>query len=88
LSLASSCNTRKSTVAAYTVRFLPVWNPVMEGKITICTLSTVLTNFIHIIFKPGPILIIKTKSKIWIRAKTIIITHNCQTYTWPNHYDG
>jgi hypothetical protein len=58
------------TVAAYTVRFLPVWNPVIEGMITISTLSTVLTNFIHIIFKP----IIKTKSKLWTRTKTIIMT--------------
>ena len=62
-SIASSCSTRKSTVA-YTVRFLPVWNPVMEGMITICTLSTVLTKFIHSIFKPGPnVVIIKNKVK-------------------------
>ena len=59
LSLASSCSTRKHTVAPYTVRFLPVWNPVVEGMITICTLPTGLTNFIHSIFKPGPNVIIK-----------------------------
>jgi len=52
--LASACSTRKSTVAAYTVRSLPVWNLVMQGLIPICTLSTVLTKFIHSIFKPGP----------------------------------
>jgi len=52
----------------------------MEGMITICTLPTVLTNFIHSIFKPGPNVIIKNKVKI-------IITHNCQTYTWLHHYD-
>jgi len=64
LSLASSCSTRNSTVAAYTVRFLPVWNPVMEGMFTICTLTTVITKFIHSIFKPGPNEIIKNKVKI------------------------
>jgi len=26
-----------STAAAYTVRFLPVWNPMIEVTITICT---------------------------------------------------
>ena len=40
-----------STVAACTVRFLSDWNSVMEGMITICTLPTVLTKFIHSIFK-------------------------------------
>jgi len=64
LSLASTCSTRKSTVAAYTVRFLPVWNTVIEGMITTCTLPAVLTNFIHSIFKPGPNVIIKNKVKI------------------------
>ena len=54
LSIASACSTRRSTLTAYTVRFLPVWNPVMEGMITINTLSTVLTIFTHSIFKPGP----------------------------------
>ena len=49
--------------AAYTVRFLPVWNPVMEGMITICTLPTVLTQIIHSIFKPGPNVIIIKKVK-------------------------
>jgi hypothetical protein len=50
--------------AVYTVRFLPFWNPVMEGMITTYTLSTVLTNFIHSIFKPGPNVIIRSKVKI------------------------
>jgi len=40
-----------TTVAACTVRFFPDWNCVMEGMITICTLPTVLTKFIHSIFK-------------------------------------
>jgi hypothetical protein len=43
----------RSIFVAYTVRFLPVWNPVMEGIITICTLPTVHTKFIHMIFKYG-----------------------------------
>jgi hypothetical protein len=64
LSIASACSTRKSTVAAYIVRFLPVWNPVMEGTITISTLPTVLTQFIYSIFKPGPNVFIKNKVKI------------------------
>jgi len=58
-----------STVAAYTVRFLPVWNPVMEGMITICTLPTVLTKLINSIFKPGPYVIIRNKFKIMDNAK-------------------
>ena len=58
-----------STVAAYTVRFLPVCNPVMEGMITICTLPTVLTKFIHSIFKPGPNVITKNKVKIMNNAQ-------------------
>jgi len=49
---------KKSTVAAYTVRSLPVWHLVMQGLIPICTLSTVLTKFIHSIFKPGTNVII------------------------------
>jgi len=53
-----------STVAAYTVRFLPDWNSVMEEMITICTLLTVLTKFIHSISKPGPNVITKNKVKI------------------------
>jgi hypothetical protein len=40
-----------STVAAWAVRFLPDWNCVMEGMITICTLLTVLTEIIQSIFK-------------------------------------
>jgi len=40
-----------STLAACTVRFLPDWNSVMEGMITICTILTVLTKFIHNILK-------------------------------------
>jgi len=59
-----SRSTRKSTVTAYTVRFSPVWNPVMEGMITIRTLPTVCTQFIHSIFKPGPNVIIQNKVKI------------------------
>jgi len=64
LPIASACSTRRSTVTAYTVRFLPVRNPVMEEMITICTLPTVLTHFIHSIFNPGPNVIIKNKVKI------------------------
>jgi len=64
LSIASACSTRNSTAAAYRVTFLPVWNPVMEGMITIRTLPTVLTNFIHSIFKPGTNVIMKNKIKI------------------------
>ena len=64
LSIASACSTTKSTAAAYTVRFLPVWNPVIKGIITICTQPNVLTIFIHSIFKPGPNVIIKNKVKI------------------------
>ena len=64
LSIASACSTRKSTVTAYTVIFLPVWNRVMEGMITICTLPTVLTIFTNSIFKPGPNVITKNKIKI------------------------
>ena len=64
LSIVSACSTTKSTAAAYTVRFLPVRNPVMEGMITMCTLPTVLTNFIHSIFKPGTNVITKNKVKI------------------------
>jgi len=36
----------------------------MEGMFTICTLTTVITKFIHSIFKPGPNEIIKNKVKI------------------------
>jgi len=64
LSIASASSTRRSTVTVYTARFLPVWNPVMEGMITICTLPTVLTIFTHSIFKPRPNVIIKNKVKI------------------------
>ena len=64
LSIASVCSTRKSIVTAYTARFLPVWNPLMEVMITTCTLPTVLTQFIHSFFKPGPNFIIKNKVKI------------------------
>ena len=64
LSIASACSTTKNTAAAYTVRFLPVWNPVLEGIITICTQPNVLTIFIHSIFKPRPNFIIKNTVKI------------------------
>jgi len=64
LSIASACSTRKGSVTAYTVRFLPVWNPLMEVMITICTLPNVLTQFIHSFFKPGPNVIIKNNVKI------------------------
>jgi hypothetical protein len=46
------------------VRLLLVWNPVMEGMITTCTLSTVLTKFIHSIFNPQHIVDYKNKIKI------------------------
>jgi len=49
------------------VRFLPVWNPLMKGMITICSLPTALTifiNFLHSIFKHGPNVIIINKVKI------------------------
>jgi len=36
----------------------------MEGMITICTLSTVLTILANSIFKPGPNVITKNKVKI------------------------
>jgi hypothetical protein len=58
-----------STVAVNTVRFLPDWNSVMEGMITIGTLPTALTNFIHSISKPGPNVIIKNKVKIMDNAQ-------------------
>ena len=61
LSIASACSKRNSSAAAYRVRFLPVCNPVREGMITICTLPTVLTNFIHSIFEPGTNVIMKNK---------------------------
>ena len=54
-----SKNKHNSRVNGYTVRFLPVWNSVMEGMITICTLPTVLTKLIYSIYKPGPNVIIK-----------------------------
>jgi hypothetical protein len=49
----------KSVSAAYTARFLPVWNPVMEGMITICTIPTLHTKFKHSIFKPGSNVVLK-----------------------------
>jgi len=69
LSIASACSTTKITAAAYTVRFLPVWNPVMEGIITICTQPNVITIFIHSISKPDLILLLKTKPKLWTGPK-------------------
>jgi hypothetical protein len=41
----------------------------MEGMITICILPTVLTIFIHSIFKPGPNVIIKNKVQIMDKGK-------------------
>ena len=51
------------------LRDIAIWllyycTPVREGMITICTLPTVLTNFIHSIFKPGTNVITKNKVKI------------------------
>jgi hypothetical protein len=57
LSLESACSTTVQLLL--TVRFLPDGNSVMEGMITICTLPTVLTKFIHSILKIGSNVIIK-----------------------------
>jgi len=57
LTIASACSTTKSTADAYTVRFLPVWNRVKEGIITICTKPNVITIVIHSIFKPDLMLL-------------------------------
>lgn len=72
----------KSIVAACTVRFWPVWNPVMEGMITISTLPTVLTNFIHSIFKPRPNVALKTKVKIMDNAQN----NYYNTQLWDIHF--
>jgi len=59
----------RSIFPAYTVRFLPVWNPVMEGMITIYTLSTVRMKFIRSSFKPGSNVTLKNKVKIMDNAQ-------------------
>jgi hypothetical protein len=59
----------KSIFDAYTVRFWPVWNPVMEGMTTICTLPTVHTNFIYSISNLDINVILKNTVKIIDNAK-------------------
>jgi hypothetical protein len=80
-----------STVSAYTVRSLPVLNPVIEVTITTCItdtdVSTVLTLLIYSICKTASNKIIKKKVRIMDKSNIIIVAHNSQTYTWLNYYN-
>jgi len=49
-------------------------------------MSTVLTLLMYRICKTGHNKIIKKKVRIMDKSN-IIITHNCQTYIWLNHYN-
>jgi hypothetical protein len=64
-----------------TVRILPVWNPVMEGTITICTLPTVLTRSTHSFFKPGPNLLIKKQSQNYGQGPKQLLQHTTVRHT-------